>query len=85
MGRALASRVTEQSTSAYPSIKSLNLEQIEIPVPTKEELDKMKPQPDSLFEFIAQNERESRALGELRDALLPKLTSGEIDVSQIGP
>ena len=76
--------VAEQSTSAYPSIKSSDLEQIEIPEPTKEELDEIKPQLDSLFELIAQNERESRALGELRDTLLPKLMSGEIDVLQIG-
>jgi type I restriction enzyme S subunit len=76
--------VAEQSTSAYPSIKSSDLGQIEIPEPTKEELGKIKPQLDNLFELIAQNERESRALRELRDALLPKLMSGEIDVSQIG-
>ena len=75
--------VAEQSTSAYPSIKSSDLEQIEIPEPTKEELDEIKPQLDSLFELISQNERASRALGELRDALLPKLMSGEIDVSAV--
>ena len=80
---AMLQSVAEQSTSAYPSIKSSDLEQIEIPEPTKEELDEIKPQLDSLFELIAQNERESRALGELRDTLLPRLMSGEIDVSQI--
>ena len=75
--------VAEQSTSAYPSIKSSDLEQLEIPMPTKDEIEEIKPQLDSLFAAIAHNEYESKMLEELRDALLPKLMSGEIDVSQI--
>lgn len=75
--------VAEQSTSAYPSIKSSDLEQLEIPMPTKDEIEEIKPQLDSLFAAIAHNENESKMLEELRDTLLPKLMSGEIDVSQI--
>ena len=75
--------VAEQSTSAYPSIKSSDLEQLEIPMPTKDEIEEIKPQLDSLFAAIAHNEYESKMLEELRDTLLPKLMSGEIDVSQI--
>lgn len=75
--------VAEQSTSAYPSIKSSDLEQLEIPMPTKDEIEEIKPQLDSLFAVIAHNEYESKMLEELRDTLLPKLMSGEIDVSQI--
>lgn len=76
--------VAEQSTSAYPSIKSSDLEQLEVPLPTSEELEEIRPQLDSLFAAIAQNQTESKVLEELRDALLPKLMSGEIDVSQVG-
>ena len=36
-----------------------------------------------LYEQIKVNERNSTQLEELRDALLPKLMSGEIDVSEI--
>lgn len=75
--------VAEQSTSAYPSIKSSDLEQLEIPMPTKDEIEEIKPQLDSLFAAIAHNEYESKMLEELRDTLLSKLMSGEIDVSQI--
>lgn len=36
-----------------------------------------------IFETIGHNDIESKILSELRDALLPKLMSGEIDVSKI--
>ena len=43
----------------------------------------MKTWSDPLFEQIRLNERENEKLSALRDALLPKLMSGEIDASQI--
>ena len=36
-----------------------------------------------LLEKIRHNDEESRTLAELRDTLLPKLISGELDVSDI--
>lgn len=75
--------VAEQSTSTYPSIKSADLERLAIPMPTKEELDELKPRLDNLFAAIAHNEKESKGLIKLRDTLLPKLMTGEIDVSQV--
>lgn len=36
-----------------------------------------------MFDLISSNEEENRGLADLRDALLPKLMSGEIDVSEI--
>lgn len=75
--------VAEQSTSTYPSIKSADLEQLAIPMPTKEELDELKPWLDNLFAAIAHNEKGSKILMELRDALLSKLMTGEIDISQV--
>jgi type I restriction enzyme S subunit len=38
---------------------------------------------DSIFEQIKHNAKEMRTLAQLRDALLPKLMSGEIDVSEV--
>ena len=39
----------------------------------------------SMRNQVIVNNRENDRLSELRDALLPKLMSGEIDVSQIEP
>lgn len=39
----------------------------------------------SMRNQVIVNNREDDRLSELRDALLPKLMSGEIDVSQIEP
>ena len=38
---------------------------------------------DSIFEQIKHNAKEMRTLAQLRDTLLPKLMSGEIDVSEV--
>ena len=38
---------------------------------------------DNLYEKIKCNQKESRRLAQLRDTLLPKLISGEIDVSEV--
>ena len=38
---------------------------------------------DSLYDVIRHHEKQSRALVAMRDALLPKLMSGEIDVSKV--
>lgn len=52
-------------------------------VPTDEELEKFHSIVSPLFTMIKSNQRESKHLAKLRDALLPKLMSGEIDVSDI--
>ena len=36
-----------------------------------------------MFAMIENNMRESKALAQARDSLLPKLMSGEIDVSKV--
>ena len=52
-------------------------------VPTDEELEKFHSIVSPLFTMIKSNQRESKHLAKLRDALLPKLMSGEIDVSDV--
>lgn len=74
-------QLAEQSTSTFPSIKPNDLSCCEIPVAQETVV---KPITDTLcaiFEMIANNQLENARLANLRDSLLPKLMSGEIDVS----
>ena len=52
-------------------------------LPSEEELEKFNAIAVPAVELIVANQRESKRLAELRDALLPKLMSGEIDVSKV--
>ena len=69
--------------SAVPSMTTKILSAIPVALPPETLLAEMKTWSDPLFEQIRLNERENEKLSALRDALLPKLMSGEIDVSQI--
>ena len=55
----------------------------EIIIPDKNTMDSFTETVTPLFEQIWANEDENTKLAEVRDALLPKLMSGEIDVSAI--
>ena len=52
-------------------------------VPTDDELEKFHKISGPLFMMIKSNQRENKYLGELRDVLLPKLMSGEINMEDI--
>ena len=54
----------------------------EIIIPDKNTMDSFTETVTPLFEQIWANEDENTKLAEVRDALLPKLMSGEIDVSE---
>ena len=71
--------------SAVPSMTTKILSAIPVALPSEELLAEMKAWSDPLFEQIRLNERENEKLSALRDAVLPKLMSGEIDVSQVEP
>ena len=53
------------------------------PNPSEEEIDDYCSLADPIYAQIRNNEIESQKLKMLRDALLPKLMSGEIDVSKV--
>jgi type I restriction enzyme S subunit len=55
----------------------------EIVLPTKEEMASFTDTVTPLFEAIWVNQVENAKLSNMRDALLPKLMSGELDVSEI--
>lgn len=76
-------QLAEQSTSTFPSIKPSDLGVCEIPCPKDQSSTSFTETLKSLFALIAANQRENISLSEIRDALLPKLMSGEIDVSDI--
>ena len=58
-----------------------NIQALQTPLLSKEELDSLDNVLKSIFEQISLNVTESKSLAEVRDALLPRLMSGEMDVS----
>lgn len=76
-------QLAEQSTSTFPSIKPSDLGVCEIPCPKDESSRNLTETLKTMFALIAANHRENASLVELRDSLLQKLMSGEIDVSDI--
>ena len=69
--------------SAQPNISSSDIMSIPCVIPSKEAINKFNETIKPLFDLIISNQRENQNLSELRNALLPKLMSGEIDVSNI--
>ena len=76
-------QLAEQSTSTFPSIKPSDLGVCEIPCPKDRSSSKLTETLRNMFALVAANQCENASLAELRDSLLPKLMSGEIDVSDI--
>lgn len=76
-------QLAEQSTSTFPSIKPSDLGTCQIPCPKDGSSNVFNDTLKTLFSLIAANFRENNSLGAMRDALLPKLMSGELDVSDI--
>lgn len=65
-------RTQPKSTLEYP-----------MPHPSEADIDEFCAFADPIYTRIECNERESAGLSQLRNALLPKLMSGEIDVSKV--
>lgn len=69
--------------SAVPSMTTAILNALELPLPSIEALKHFEISVAPMYEMMQKNEEESHKLAKLRDALLPKLMSGELDVSKI--
>ena len=65
---------------AYPAINPNLIMDIDIVVPCDNVLNVFQSVADSLFEEIDNNHHQSTILAKIRDSLLPKLMSGEIEV-----
>ena len=69
--------------SAVPSMTTAILNALELPLPSIEALKHFEISVAPMYEMMQKNEEESHKLAKLRDALLPKLMSGELDVSNV--
>lgn len=69
--------------AVQPKISQSNLKSIEVVIPPEEILSQFNDIISPLFSLIRSNKEENIRLTLLRDALLPQLISGKIDVSNI--
>ena len=69
--------------AVQPKISQANLRSIQVVIPPQPELDAFNELIRPLFDQIRQNQDQNKALAAMRDALLPKLMSGEVDVSAL--
>lgn len=69
--------------AVQPKISQANLRSVQVVIPPKKVLSDYNDQIEPLFALFRTNVEETKSLSALRDALLPKLMSGEIDVSDI--
>ncbi len=75
--------INHQTGGAQQHINKDNIESLKIIVPTADVLINYKKSLAPLYSQITNNVFESQRLAQLRDTLLPKLMSGEIDVSEV--
>jgi type I restriction enzyme S subunit len=69
--------------SAQPNISGTDIENIKCTVPAEKHIIEFGATVKPLFEKICRNHEENFKLSQIRDSLLPKLMSGEIEVSTI--
>lgn len=69
--------------SAQPQITVATLEKFEIPIPPEEEMIRFSDFVQPFKQQYRNNQDENKLLSKLRDTLLPKLMSGELDISDI--
>lgn len=69
--------------AVQPKISQANLRSIQVVIPPEYNLREYNDLVEPLFSLFRANEEECKTLTALRDTLLPKLMSGEIDVSTV--
>ena len=69
--------------TAVPSMTTDILNSIEVIIPSQDTFDDFDNIVSPIYQQIQMNNKESNTLSRLRDALLPKLMAGEIDVSTV--
>ena len=79
-GKDLASM---NAGSAVPSMTTKILNAIPLQIPDDQMLSTFEAQVSPFYQTASYNNKESENLAAIRDSLLPKLMSGEIDVSDI--
>lgn len=71
------------TSSIATAVNSKIIKAMPFTIPTDDELTEFHALTAPMFDMIKTNQRESARLVELRDSLLPRLMSGEIDVADI--
>jgi type I restriction enzyme S subunit len=69
--------------STFQEISKSNFRPIPVIVPPEPILDAFRERTALLYRHIVENERESKALAQLRDTLLPKLISGDFRIADV--
>ena len=69
--------------SAQPKFNKTDFKNTSVLLPPAEMLASFHATVSPMFELISQNQAENKRLSTMRDALLPQLMSGEIDVSEL--
>lgn len=69
--------------SVIPHLYQKDFMQFEFPLPSKDEMASFEELTAPMFSLIVSNLNENDRLTRLRDSLLPRLMSGELDVSDI--
>lgn len=69
--------------SAYPAVRADRFADASIIIPPRELLQRFESFANPLLSLVSEYDKQSRALSAIRDLLLPKLMSGEVDVSLI--
>ena len=75
-------QLAEQSVSTFPSIRPSDLDACVLPEPKEKDNDTIVAI-KAIFNTVAANNEENQRLATLRDTLLPRLMSGELDVSNL--
>lgn len=69
--------------AVQPKLPIKNIQAIKVPIIEDEKMQKLNAIIQTFFDHIADNLAENIRLAKLRDSLLPKLMSGELDVSDL--
>ena len=75
--------VSLNAGSAVPSMTTNILNAMQLYIPNEKTLEKFENIVSPMYSAMQENTKESKILAKTRDALLPKLMSGELDVSDI--
>ena len=70
----------EAEGTVFGSINKADFQNLEIGIPTTEQVEQFEKTCYPMDQMIENNEKESRTLASLRDSLLPKLMRGEVRV-----
>ena len=79
----IAEFINRGQGSAQPNISASDIMNIPCVMPNFDAINKFNEKTSPLFELIINNQYENTLLAQLRDNLLPRLMSGDVEVSNL--